>query len=85
MVRPDLGTFVHSIGLTRAGDLLYAQRTAAVSVHTAEVDFTTGRLVKSPSAVMETYLRGQEGRRGRGMGSSSPGPHRRLWDSDKWA
>ncbi len=59
LVRPDLGPFVRSIGLTRTGDLVYAQRTAAVSVQSAAVDFSTGRLLKSPSAVVETYLRGQ--------------------------
>ena len=59
LVRPDLGMFVRSVGLTRTGDLVYAQQTAAVSVQTAHVDFSTGRMLSSPSAVAETYLRGQ--------------------------
>lgn len=59
LLRSDLGTLAGVVGTTNTGALLFIRRTSSFRVHTATVDFGTGRIVTPGAPVLETYLRGQ--------------------------
>jgi Tol biopolymer transport system component len=53
----DLGSrSVTSLGLTRAGSLLYGVRSGAVHIEVASVDFETGKVLVPPKQTLETYV-----------------------------
>jgi Tol biopolymer transport system component len=55
MVKSDFAR-AGSLGVTKAGALVYGLKTGARTVHVVEIDFTTGKLVSSPVPAVETYV-----------------------------
>lgn len=56
LVKSDLGPEAVGLGVTRAGGLVYAIRTSAQSIQTAEIDFSTGKVLSPPTKAVESYL-----------------------------
>jgi len=56
LVKPDLGRLARSFGVDRSGALIYATQTAARTIESTEVDFTTGKLLAEVTRPVDTYL-----------------------------
>ena len=56
LIKADLGPFITSVGMTRAGAFVYGVRTRAAKVLMASVDLDSGKLVSGPSEPFENYL-----------------------------
>jgi Tol biopolymer transport system component len=56
LVKADLGRLPASLGVTRAGALIYGVRTSTETLATASLDLNAGRLVTAPATPFENYL-----------------------------
>jgi Tol biopolymer transport system component len=56
LVKADLGRLPASLGVTRAGALLYGVRTSTETLATASLDLNAGKLVTAPVTPFENYL-----------------------------
>ena len=55
MIKPDLGSRAFTITVTASGTLIYGVHASSQNVHMARVDFTTGKLLSSPTDIAEHY------------------------------
>ena len=79
LLSTTLGASAASLGVTKAGALVFAQQTSARKVHTAEVDFATGHLL-APQRTSPPPMSRINMRRG-GSGTTSRSPMR--WKARK--
>ena len=59
LLSTHLGASAQALGVTGSGALVFAQQTSAKKVLTAELDFTTGRLLAPPQEASTTYVENQ--------------------------